>query len=61
MPCVGPHEECAGLWRMDASKQFSRVSTVEGSKVEQLLYDPTVKPAMLYVLTNEGLTVLRGH
>jgi hypothetical protein len=51
----------AGLWRMDASKQLSRVSGVEGSKVEQLLYDPTVKPAMLYVLTSQGLTVLRGH
>ncbi len=53
--------EGAGLWRMDASKQLSRVSSVEGSKVEQLLYDPTVKPAMLYVLTDRGLTVLRGH
>ncbi len=51
----------AGLWRMDDKKQFSRVSGVDGSRVEQLLYDPTVKPAMLYVLTDKGLTVLRGH
>ncbi|HEX8824717.1 MAG TPA: hypothetical protein VF794_32655 [Archangium sp.] len=51
----------AGLWRLDASKQLVRVSDVDGNKVEQLLYDPTVKPAMLYVLTDRGLTVLRGH
>ena len=51
----------AGLWRMDDKKQLSRVSGVDGNHVEQLLYDPTVKPAMLYVLTDRGLTVLRGH
>jgi hypothetical protein len=29
--------------------------------VKELLYDPTVTPAMLYVLTDTGLTVLRGY
>jgi len=51
----------AGLWRMDDQKQLSRVSGVDGGRVLQLLYDPTVTPAMLYVLTDKGLTVLRGH
>jgi hypothetical protein len=50
-----------GLWRLDAHKRLSHVPGVEGPAVEQLLYDPTVKPAMLYVLTHAGLTVLRGH
>jgi hypothetical protein len=50
-----------GLWRLDAEQRLSRVPGVEGPAVEQLVYDPTVKPAMLYVLTNTGLTVLRGH
>ncbi|MFL5351012.1 hypothetical protein [Archangium sp.] len=49
-----------GLWRLDAKKQLSHVEGVDGVVVEQLVYDPTVKPAMLYVLTNKGLTVLRG-
>jgi hypothetical protein len=50
-----------GLWRLDGKKQLTHVNRVDGVSVEQLLYDPTVKPAMLYVLTNEGLTVIRGH
>jgi hypothetical protein len=52
----------AGLWRMDAQKKLSEVSGVSGSRVREngLVYDPTVAPATLYVLTNEGLTVLRG-
>jgi hypothetical protein len=50
-----------GLWRLDARKQLSHVGTVDGTVVEQLVYDPTVRPAMLYVLTNQGLTVLRAH
>jgi hypothetical protein len=52
----------AGLWRMDAQKKLSRVSGVSGSRVREngLVYDPTVAPATLYVLTNEALTVLRG-
>jgi hypothetical protein len=50
-----------GLWRLDEKKRLSHVDGVDGVGVEQLLYDPTVKPAMLYVLTDEGLTVIRGH
>ncbi|WP_224244880.1 hypothetical protein [Hyalangium gracile] len=50
-----------GLWRMDAQKQLSKVNGVAGSTVKELRYDPTVSPAMLYVLTDAGLTVLRGH
>jgi hypothetical protein len=50
-----------GLWRLDEKKQLSHVEGVDGVVVEQLVYDPTVKPAMLYVLTDAGLTVLRGH
>lgn len=56
---VGTEDQ--GLWRMDPSLTLSRVPTVRGSHVRQLLYDPTVAPSMLYVLTNAGLTVLRGH
>ena len=50
-----------GLWRMDANKALARVPDVPGSHVKQLLYDPTATPAMLYVLTDSGLTVLRGY
>jgi hypothetical protein len=50
-----------GLWRLDKDKKLSHVGSVSGTVVEQLVYDPTVKPAMLYVLTNQGLTVVRGH
>jgi hypothetical protein len=50
-----------GLWKLDAQKQLTHVDGVDGVRVTQLVYDPTVKPAMLYVLTNEGLTVLRGY
>jgi hypothetical protein len=50
-----------GLWRLNAEKGLSRVDSVEGSHVRELFYDPTVTPAMLYVLTDDGLTVLRGH
>jgi hypothetical protein len=51
----------AGLWRLDAGKQLSRVTDVKGSTVRELFYDPTVKPAMLYVLTDDGLFGLRGY
>ncbi|WP_257458256.1 hypothetical protein [Archangium lipolyticum] len=51
----------AGLWRMDANRTLSRVTDVPGGQVRRLIYDPNGTPAMLYVLTNEGLTVLRGH
>ncbi len=50
-----------GLWRLDANKQLTKVGGVTGSTVKELHYDPTVKPAMLYVLTDAGLTVLRGY
>ena len=50
-----------GLWRLDGQKQLSHVEGVDGVVVKQVLYDPTVKPSMLYVLTDAGLTVLRGH
>ncbi|WP_395811373.1 hypothetical protein [Archangium minus] len=50
-----------GLWKLDAQKKLTHVAGVDGTVVEQLLYDPTVNPGMLYVLTNGGLTVIRGH
>lgn len=50
-----------GLWRMDADKQFTRMTDIPGRTVKQLLYDPNGTPAMLYILTDEGLTVLRGY
>ncbi|MFY0569151.1 hypothetical protein ACN28E_35740 [Archangium lansingense] len=51
----------SGLWRMDANKNLSRVANVPGRTVKQLIYDPNGTPAMLYVLTDSGLTVLRGY
>ena len=55
---VGTHDE--GLWRIEEDGQtLTRVDAVNGEQVLQLVYDPTVKPAMLYVLTDSGLTVLR--
>lgn len=50
-----------GLWRLDAQKQLTKVDGVAGGTVKELHYDPTVTPAMLYVLTDAGLTVLRGY
>ncbi len=50
-----------GLWRRDEAGQFERVQGVGGSRVRQLVYDPTVENPMLYVLTSQGLFVLRGH
>jgi hypothetical protein len=49
-----------GLWRLDAQKKLSHVDGVDGVVVEQLVHDPTVKPGMLYVLTSQGLTVIRN-
>lgn len=49
-----------GLWRIEADGQtLAPVDEVKGEKVLQLVYDPSVAPAMLYVLTDAGLTVLR--
>ncbi len=50
-----------GLWRMDADKNLTRVVNLDGKAVKQLVYDPTATPSMLYVLTETGLTVMRGH
>ena len=49
-----------GLWRMEADHTLTPVDSVPGNNVLQLFYDPTVTPSMLLVLTNAGLTVLRG-
>lgn len=50
----------AGLWVMDAQKSITKVTDVPGAKVQQLVYDPTVSPSMLLVLTTDALTVVRG-
>jgi hypothetical protein len=39
---------------------LKRVPQVSGQRVLQLVYEPTVTPSMLLVLTDLGLTVLRG-
>lgn len=51
----------AGLWRMKPGGGFERVAQVTGRNVTQLVYDPTVKPAMLYVVADAQLSVVRGH
>lgn len=53
--------ENSGLWRMDAEGNLSRFSAVSGSRVRQLVYDPTVSPAALYVVSGDALYVVRGH
>ena len=51
----------AGLWRLEADGQtLSAVTAVSGRAVRQLVYEPSVTPSMLLVLTESGLTVLRG-
>jgi hypothetical protein len=45
---------------MEPDGTLARVDSVPGRNVIQLVYDPTVEPSMLLVLTNAGLTVLRG-
>jgi hypothetical protein len=52
--------ENAGLWRMDPQKSFTVISEVPSYRVQQLVYDPTVKPPMLYVLADGNLWVIRG-
>ncbi len=50
-----------GLWRLEPDGvTLSRVRDVSGQRVLQLVYEPTVTPSMLLVLTDQGLTVLRG-
>ncbi|WP_242588508.1 two-component regulator propeller domain-containing protein [Corallococcus macrosporus] len=51
----------AGLWRLEADgTTLAPVKEVSGQRVLQMVYEPTVKPSMLLVLTDQGLTVLRG-
>ncbi|MHB8874241.1 MAG: hypothetical protein ACYC8T_11190 [Myxococcaceae bacterium] len=51
----------AGLWRLEADgTTLARVPGVAGQRVLELGYEPTVLPPMLLVLTERGLTVLRG-
>jgi hypothetical protein len=51
----------AGLWRLEADgTTLNRVDDVAGQRILQLVYEPSVKPSMLLVLTDKGLTVLRG-
>lgn len=53
--------ENAGLWRLEPDgTTVARVTTVPGSKVRQLVYEPTVTPTMLAVVTDTGVTILRG-
>ncbi|WNG54030.1 hypothetical protein F0U59_03900 [Archangium gephyra] len=50
-----------GLWRLEADgTTLVQVPQVTGRRVLQLVYEPTVTPSMLLVLTDQGLTVLRG-
>lgn len=50
-----------GLWRLEPGGAApGRVEAVAGRRVLQLVYDPTVTPSMLFVLTDAGLTLLRG-
>jgi hypothetical protein len=51
----------SGLWRLEPDGQkLAPVSQVAGQKILQLVYEPTVKPSMLLVVTDQGVTVLRG-
>jgi len=51
----------AGLWRLEPDGvTLAQVRQVSGQRVLQLVYEPTVTPSMLLVLTDQGLTVLRG-
>jgi len=50
-----------GLWRLKPDKTLEKVQGVSGSKVSQLVYDPTVSPGALYVLSDGRLFVLRGY
>nr|AIS92923.1 hypothetical protein [Stigmatella aurantiaca Sg a15] len=51
----------AGLWRLEPDgTTLTQEQQVAGRRVLQLVYEPTVRPSMLLVLTESGLTVLRG-
>ncbi|MET0405515.1 MAG: hypothetical protein ABW123_24065 [Cystobacter sp.] len=50
-----------GLWRLEPDgTTLQPVPGVEGRRVLQIVYEPTVTPSMVLVLTDQGLTVLRG-
>jgi hypothetical protein len=50
-----------GLWRLSPDGEtLARVGDVKGERVLQLVHETGVTPAMLLVLTDRGLTVLRG-
>ncbi|WP_210209322.1 hypothetical protein, partial [Ciceribacter sp. T2.26MG-112.2] len=50
-----------GLWRLEADgTTLAQVRDVSGQRVLQMVYEPTVTPSMLLVLTDKGLKVLRG-
>ena len=50
-----------GLWKLNADKTLVKVDTVPGSKVTQLVYDPTIQPSMLLVVSDGRLYGLRGY
>jgi hypothetical protein len=49
-----------GLWRREPDGTVVRDGRVGGHRVLQLVYEPGITPTMLLVLTEHGLTVLRG-
>lgn len=53
--------ENAGLWRLEPDGvTIAKVTTVPGTRVRQIGYEPTVTPTMVLVVTDAGVTVLRG-
>ncbi|RJS21733.1 hypothetical protein DRW03_15400 [Corallococcus sp. H22C18031201] len=50
-----------GLWRIKPDRTLEKVSGVKGGGIQQLLYDPTVTPSMLFVRVNSKVYVLRGY
>jgi hypothetical protein len=51
----------AGLWRLEPDGvRLTQVAEVPGTQVRTLSYEPTVDPSMLLVVTDAGVTVLRG-
>lgn len=51
--------EDRGLWRRNASGSVTQVAEVAGARVRQVVVDDGLSPAMVLVLTDQGLTVLR--
>ena len=51
-----------GTWRLSSQGTLTSVaSAVPGSHVRGMFYEPGVAPAMLFVLTDQGLVALRGY